>query len=422
MSAMSENAGWPLSVAAATLLALSLTACAMVANVVDMEGRIAADGSANVPMILDGDQILFELEAQRPDGSWRSGLALLNMGQSPPVLKQSLYDELAIGVGRPLRLRIGERSIAIAAGVVRSEPDRPKGERQFASFFPSRRVDMVLQSGALARGELVIDYTARRLAFTAPGAAPHEGVPVPLRIDRHTGLALVDAMIDGKSHAFVIDAGSPYSWMRGALASQWLERHPDWLRGHGAFGPANYNMLDLPFEKDGDVLRIPQIALGPLVMKDVGLMGSGPSLGPADGLIGEAFWNVWQEQAGERVAGWLGNNVLRRYRLTIDYPNAMSYWRKDAEPDVREFDRVGVTLVYERGDYFIGGIVARASGASVDGLEIGDLLIAIDGDPTHGAPRERVLTALRGAPGERKILRVARGSAELNVAAEVSAF
>ncbi|MBG0810467.1 peptide-binding protein [Methylosinus sp. H3A] len=419
---MSETAAWSLRAAAAALLAFSLAACAMVAGVVDMEGCVGADGSANVPMILDGDQILFEFEAQRPNGSWRSGLALLNMGQSPPILKQNLYDELAIGAGRPLRLRIGARRMAIAAGAVRNEPDRPIGERQFGSFFPSRRVDMVLQSGALAAGELVIDYPARRLAFTAPGAAPHEGVAVPIRIDRRSGLAIVDATIDGKSHAFVIDAGSPYSWMRGALAAQWLERHPDWLRGHGAFGPANYNMLDLPFEKDGDVLRVPQIALGALEMKDVGLMGSGPSLGPADGLIGEAFWNVWQEQAGETVAGWLGADVLKRYRLTIDYPNAISYWRKGAEPDAREFDRVGVTLVYERGDYFIGGIIARAGRASVDGLEIGDLLVAIDGEPTHGAPRERVLTALRGAPGARKILRVARGSAELDVAAEIAAF
>jgi hypothetical protein len=404
---------------AAACFAFSLAACAMVAGVVDMEGLIGAEGSANVPMSLDGDQILFAFEAQKPDGSWRNGIALLNMGQSPPVLKQSLYDELAIGAGRPLRLRIGKRSMAIAAGAVHSEPDRPTGERQFGAFFPSRPVDMVLQSGALARGELVIDYSARRLAFMAPGAAPHEGVAVPMRVDRRTGVAVVDATIDGATHAFVIDAGSPYSWMRGALASQWLDRHPDWLRAHGAFGPANYNMLDLPFEKDGDVLRVPRIALGSLAMTNVGLMGSGPSLGPADRLFGEAFWSVWQEQAGETVAGWLGANVLKRYRLTIDYPNAMSYWRENAEPDVHEFDRVGVTLVYENGDYVIGGLVA---GASVGTIEIKDRLVAIDREPTHGAPRERVLAALRGAPGERKILRVARGATELDVAAKVDGF
>ncbi|MBU3887565.1 hypothetical protein FM996_14220 [Methylosinus sporium] len=196
---------------AAACLTVSLAACAMIAGVVDMDGRVAAEGSANVPMILDGDQILFEFEAQKPNGSWRSGLALLNMGQSPPVLKQSLYDELAIGAGRPLRLRIGGRSMAMAAGWVRSEPERTSGERQFGSFFPSRRVDMVLQSGALAKGELIIDYPGHRLAFTEPGAASREGVAVPLRIDRRTGLAVVDATIDGASHAFVIDAGSPYS-------------------------------------------------------------------------------------------------------------------------------------------------------------------------------------------------------------------
>lgn len=402
---------------AAACLTVSLAACAMITGVVDMDGRVAAEGSANVPMILDGDQILFEFEAQKPNGSWRSGLALLNMGQSPPVLKQSLYDELAIGAGRPLQLRIGGRSMAMAAGWVRSEPERTSGERQFGSFFPSRRVDMVLQSGALAKGELVIDYPARRLALAEPGAASHEGVAVPLRIDRRTGLAIVDATIDGASHAFVIDAGSPYSWMRGALAAQWLSRHPDWLRAHGAFGAANYNMLDLPFEKEGDVLRIPRIALGPLEMKDVGLMGAGPSLGAADKLIGEAFWNVWQEQAGETVAGWLGANVLKHYRLTIDYPNAMSYWRKGAEPDAHDYDRVGVTLVYEHGEYFIGGVIARAG---APGLEIGDRLVAIDGQPTRGAARE--LTALRGAPGEQKILRVSRGPVEIDIAATVFAF
>ncbi|MBY6241358.1 peptide-binding protein [Methylosinus sp. Sm6] len=408
----------------ATGLACALSACSIIAGVADMEGQATADGvAASTPMILDGDQILFEIEAETPDGAWRRCLALLNMGQAPPVLRRGLYDELEIAGGRALRLRIGGRRIEIAAAAVRSEPERAAGERQFGPFFPSRRVDMVLQSGALSNGGIVLDYPARRLVFAASGALPADGVAAPIRVDRRTGLALVDAQIDGATHAFVIDAGSPYSWTRGALASSWAARHPEWLRAKGAVGPANYNMLDLPFEKDGLMLRIPQIMIGPLAMRDIGVMGSGPSLSPVvDSIFGEAFWDIWQANAGEPVAGWLGANVLKTYRLTIDYPRAMSYWRKMSEPDPRELDVVGVTLVYESGRYFIGGVARKSGLASVAEASIGDEIVAVDGMAMRGAPREAALSALHGAPGERKLLRIARKGLERDIEARVDHY
>jgi hypothetical protein len=408
----------------AMAFACALSACSMIAGVADMDGQATAEGAtASTPMLLDGDQILFEIEAEAPDGQWRRCLALLNMGQAPPVLRRGVYDEMEIAGGRPLRLRIGGRRFEIAAAAVRSEPERAAGERQFGPFFPARRVDMVLQSGALSKGAIVLDYPARRLLFAASGALPAEGVAVPIRVDRRTGLALVDAQIDGATHAFVIDAGSPYSWTRGALASSWAARHPEWLRAEGAVGPANYNMLDLPFEKDGIVLRIPEMTIGSLRLRDIGMMGSGPSLSPfADMIFGEAFWDIWQENAGERVAGWLGANVLKNYRVTFDFPRAMSYWRKASEPDAREFDVVGLTLVYEAGSYFIGKIVRKDGRASVPDALVGDEIIAIDGTAIRGAPREAVLSALRGAPGQFKLFRVSRGGLERDIEARVVHF
>lgn len=285
--------------------------------------------SEGVAFILDSNRILLDVVFVTPEGRERKALAWFNMGMSAPILTHDLYRELGVDRGAAFRMKLGESQLeALAEKVV--DGDGGVGVPTFDHLFAPRRVEAMLPPSMFTDYVLHIDYGRRRFAFDAPGAKRLEGVPVPIRLNSDTGIAAVDAQIDGESHAVAIDAGGGYSWMRGDIARALLARHPDWRRAHGAIGAANANMVDFAFEKEGDVLRIPSVRIGDVEFKQLGFLGTAPVLGLlAEGLFGDLFWDNWGRAAPAPVIGWLGGNALRDYELTIDYPNRMSYWRRE---------------------------------------------------------------------------------------------
>lgn len=219
----------------------------------------------------------------------------------------------------------------------------------------------------------------------------------------------------------MIDAGSGYTWMRGEVLKGWLTAHPDWRRAEGAIGLANNNMLDYAFEKQGAVARLPAITIATIALKDIGVLGTGPVFGSfVDGVVGDFFWDNWQKSASGPVVGWLGGNVLKNFKITIDYPNRVSYWRAQAAPDPHDLDQVGVTLVRRDGRYFIGGVVhAAARDDLIGGVAIDDELVGVGALDARGAAKAAVLTALGGKPGETRLLRLERNGLSLEIVAPV---
>ncbi|BDV34539.1 peptide-binding protein [Methylocystis iwaonis] len=377
-----------------------------------------------VAFILDAGRILLDVAFTTPDGQERKALAWFNMGMAAPVLTSDLYRELGLDRGAPLRLRIGERAFDARADQVK-DGDGGVGVPTFDHLFAPRRVEAMLPARMFTDYVLRIDYGRRLFALDAPGAKGPEGPPVPIQLNAETGLAAVEAQIDGETRALVIDAGGGYSWMRGDIARNLLARHPDWLRAHGAVGAANANMVDFAFEKEGDVLRIPSVRLGDSVeLSGLGFLGTAPVLGGfVESAFGDLFWDNWRKAAPAPVIGWLGANALRDFELTIDYPNRMSYWRRQKAPDAAELDQPAITLVRNGARYIIGGVAQPASRPQAPlGVEIGDELLTVDGVAARGASKENVLSALHGAPGERKRLTLERRGARVETNVEVESF
>ncbi len=361
-----------------------------------------------LPFQLDAGRILVEANFKTPDGGTRRALAWFNMGMKSPIVTKALYAELELGAGAPLRLTVGETILEAPA---QSVVDTGDGADFFAfpQYFGPYKVEAMLPASLFLAHRLTLNYKTRTLAIEPAEGKRPSGVAVPISLNPETGLASVETAVDGKPYAFVIDAGSGYSWMRGAVLAPWLEAHPDWRRAQGAIGAANYNMLDYDFEKRGTIARIPSLRIGALELKDVGVLGSAPILGGyVDALTGDLFWDNWQNSASGPVAGWLGPNVLERYALTIDYPNHLSYWRALGGADAHDLDSVGMTLVRRGERYFIGGRVQAPGQPPAEGVAIGDELLAVDDAPATGAARGAVLAALHGKPGEMRWLTLAR--------------
>jgi len=356
------------------------------------------------------------LNFRRPDGRDRLALAWVNMGMGGLSVAPALRDEL--GRDGPVSFSVGAMPVTVeAAGVLPASAD------DFAQQLGPMPVEAILPAGVLRQFRVTLDYGQHGLTLAQPSEAPAPGVAVPVQVSEATGLISADAQVDGQSYPVVIDAGGGYSWWQGDAVRGLLAGHPERLQAQGAVGQSNQAMVARAFEQQGTVVRIPAMALGPLQLRDVGLLGSGPAKGGLiEPLIGHLFWTAWGKGAPGPVVGWLGGNVLSRYRLTIDYRNHITYWRQTAEPRTDELNAVGISLVHTLTDYRVGGLVQRDGVTSVTGVEVGDWLTAIDGRNTTLMTRGAVLDALHGVPGQHRRLTLDRNGRNIEADTVVGAY
>jgi hypothetical protein len=393
------------------------------------DARPRPKNEAGAPFLLEGGRILVAADFSTMDGGGRKALAFFNMGMGRTVLTKELHGELGLDRGAPLRYSTANAAFDLPSQAVDVAKEDFTG-LSLDQIFAPRKVEAILSPSVLRDRVLVLDYGRRRLAIEWPGDRKPEGVAVPIDIHPETGLASVDVEVTGKRHAFVIDAGGGYSWMRGSVMKEWLAAAPDWRRAEGAMGRAegamgraNYNMIDFAFEKQGTLARIPKMSIGDVTLASLGVLGAGPLLGGfADGVVGEVFWDNWQKSAAKPVAGWLGANALQNFRLTIDYPARMSYWLPQSAPDPHDLDQPGLTLVRRDGRYVVGGLARHFDGPALQGVEIGDELIQVGALDARGASKEELFSALHGKIGETRKLTLATASGKTEIDAPVLDF
>jgi hypothetical protein len=345
------------------------------------------------------------------------------MGSTESGWQEHVYDEVGFVHGQQVKFHLGGIPIAVNSGFSAALSDADMPARQVGFFFFTRRVEGEIQCGILKNFDIALDYAQKTLTLASPGTLPHEGVAVPIHVNEATGVSTVDFIVDGKAYPMVIDVGGAYTWIRPSTADIWLKAHPEWNRGKGAVGVANYNMTDYSIEQEGTLIRLPKASLGPMEIDDVGVLGDGGGVGPMNLVSTEFFYDLWQrENAPEPVVAWLGANVLKHYRLTIDYKAHMSWWKKTSDIDPRELDQIGINLVYDKGVYSIGAIATQNGKPTVTGVESGDKLVAIDDAPVQGWGRDQLFAALRGKPGDMHRVTVVRSGKNLTVPLPVTAF
>ena len=157
------------------------------------------------------------------------------------------------------------------------------------------------------------------------------------------------------------------------------------------------------------------------------MLGIVPQVPPVPPVPGESkvtgnFFDWYSKKAPEPVIGWLGGNVLKGFRVMIDFPGHTTYWEQERDLDSHDLDQVGVTLEKRSGGYFIAGIAEKSGKPVLDSVQIGDKLIQIDHVRVSGATRGAIFAALHGEPGSIRLLILERGGHLLNVRAKVTAF
>jgi hypothetical protein len=374
-----------------------------------------AVSAGTTKFVLDGNRIYARLSFSRPDGSTHKALAFVDMGSKSMALTESLFKDLELDRGRNLVFRIGDMSVQVAAADVGSDAGKPY------SVGSDLKVEAELPAGVLEKYVVVIDYRRRTLTLARPGSITIQasGIAVPFHLRRDTGLIAVDALIDGQSYPVTIDNGSAYTWFRQSTVKSWLSSHPDWERGVGAVGASNMRMSDDGAEASGILVRLPEMVIGPLTLKQVGVLGAGPGRGRDPKL---SMFDWYATKNALPVIGWVGGNVLTNFRLTIDYPNQVIYWLKEADAAADDLNQVGLTLRSEHGEYIVAAVAEKNGRPTVAGVLPGDRLIRVGNMEMKQATRGAIYKAMRGKPGEIRKLVLERDGNRLTVAAKVTAF
>jgi len=382
---------------------------------VGIAAEVVVPQSATVPMVLDHNRLTVEIAFRRGHGSLRPARAWVDTGGTAVILAEPLAREL--GVDLSAMPASGGHSFATETPVpalsLGGVPLDSEGMK--LSVHPGRlarpgvQAECVLPARCLRRLHVVFDYPARTLTVARPGKLTPRGREVACRVNPETGLFMVEATIDGEQVALGVDTGSAGTWLSDKLTAAWLARHADWPRAVGAAGSTNF--FGFPLETKGALACLPGLAIGPVpVAGEVAVLG-----------LDQGLFDWYSKKSAAPVAGFVGAGLIARFRLEVDFPGQMTWWQPGPLPLARDLDIVGLSLFAEsNGSFTVAGVVARDGQPLVAGVQPGDRLLRVDGLEVTGAPMGKVIDALRGKPGDVRLLLLEREGKQLTVRATVA--
>ncbi|MEQ1868248.1 MAG: PDZ domain-containing protein, partial [Micropepsaceae bacterium] len=190
----------------------------------------------------------------------------------------------------------------------------------------------------------------------------------------------IEGAIDGIEAAFDIDTGSR---MSVGLYGPFVLRHG--LRGRFTPSIETVTGWGLGGPSRGTVARVRRVRLGTIAINDVVVDMSRQTQG------------VLSHTA---PSGSIGSGLLKRFRVTFDYPHQRIYLAPAARTHERDaYDRSGLWINQARGGFQVVDVVER-SPAALAGLREGDTITAVDGAAASSMSLGIVRDRLRdGAPG-----------------------
>jgi hypothetical protein len=373
--------------------------------------------SATVPITLDHDRIVIDVDVPLADGSTQSVRAWVDNGDPELNMSQRLAMLMGLMItceGQncsakpPREITIGSMKISFATVKAVNIPSRTHSAA--AIVFPGMRAEINIPSAVLRNYDVLIDFPDRKLTIAEPGGLKFNGVKTKAVVNAENGLIQIQSEIENKKYNLALDMGSSISFLRQDVFEKLAGAHPAWPHMTGAVGPANiWGSQDEPTWK---LMRVARVQYGPLFLTNVAAVEF-----PKDRM------DFFEKRAGIPTAGLLGSNALVNYRVGLDYAHAAVYFDIGRLFNFPDFDVVGLILrPDDDGRFTVLGVADYDGKPFVPEVEAGDRLVAVDGIPTSGSTLGQVWSMLGGEAGKQRTLTVERAGKQFNIAATVQHF
>jgi len=255
---------------------------------------------------------------------------------------------------------------------------------------------------ALRKYQVVLDYPHARLTIAEPGTLRPEGRRMVAHFSQKNGFIAVSAKIGGRPYGFLLDSGAQYCMVSQVELAAWQKQHPHWANVTGAYGPAN--MMVGPREASFRMLRIGVLKWGSFTLRNIGTV-SRPT---------GNYERMMSRLTGRPVIGSIGGNVLRHFRVDIEYPDGRLYLKREGAGGGTPLDMVGITLEPSGRGYVVVGVAKNEIA-----LKKGDELLGIGDAPINGLTIAEIMHKLAGNPGAIRKLTIERNHRTLRVTARV---
>ena len=373
--------------------------------------------SVTVNAAIDHNRVVINAEVPLPNGTAERVRAWVDNGNPDLYLSRRLATALGLAVTcddkecsapPPPEMRVGGMTVPLSGVKQAKIPLRPVNAASVLT--PGMNVEITLPSSILRHYDVLIDFPGRKFSIGAPGTIMLRGPSSKVQVNAENGLIQVPSQIENKKYNLALDIGSSISFLSEDLFDKLAAAHANWPHMTGAVGSAN--MWDLEDETKWKVMRVDRMQYGPLFLANQVVVDF-----PKDRM------EFFAKRAGVATAGLLGSNALLNYRVGLDYAHSTVYFEFGRTFNFPEFDVIGLILRPEDdGRFTILGVADFEGKPSVDGVQAGDHLVAVDDIPVQGSTMGQVWNMLGGTPGQQRRLRVERGGQPFNIAATVQHF
>ncbi len=393
-------------------------------------------GPSSVPMEIAGSREFVKLTIPGSKVNEELRFHVDSGGNTPGLMMpRSVAERLGFSTAEslPRAIRIGDREIALPEGanwiLLDDASDRLRFSRSVRGDFSVGQIG----AGFLSRFVVCVDPAHGRLGLGDPrrfDLEPGDEKWVPLLFLPqganhalypfvHVTLREQGAFAGG--YGLLVDTGATSSMIDRNKIDYQRGAHPAWATANGAFGDADM----LGGQTPEAVLRADDVVFdAPQVASELGLHGfSTVEVGAATFV--ERPTGTWRQMFGDLAAtqgahGAIANDVLLRFRLIFDYPHARLF----LEPSGRAADasssssRVGVALRFgSDGCPEIRQVTDTNEPSTRERLQVGDVLLSVDGENMCARFHHEIARALAGPPGTKKHLQVRRAGSVFEVEA-----
>ncbi|MEO7104342.1 MAG: hypothetical protein ABI311_13185 [Gemmatimonadaceae bacterium] len=275
---------------------------------------------ATVPLIIEGNRPFVMITFHKPDGTTRTARFLLDTGGGAFIIAEPLARELGLEWGATTREEGSEFGMAtsLPAAYIGEIPLRLNPERTGIligtdNVLPKAapgRAEGVVPGHVLAQYDVVFDYPNQTFTIAQPNVLTRDGVGLPMPVAKQSGFPRTEITVSGTTYGLLIDTGASFTMVSEKLLKAWGEQHPEWQRHTGAFGEAatlGGQTLETMF--------VPAAQWGTQEVAEFGVVSQREG----------TFERYMSGMMAAPIVGSLAGNVLKRFRVELDYPHQMLY-------------------------------------------------------------------------------------------------
>ncbi len=353
-------------------------------------------------MIVEGNVPIVELEFPTPSGKLRKARFIVDTGGGALLLGNRLMADVGAKADGPaiedegspiqplipVQVELGGMALDLTgvsvAGLPASERPGPRNE-----------AEGIIPASLLRHYDVVFDYPGHKFGLGQPGSIEFQGAKIPAPVSADSGFPRIEATIAGSKFGFLLDTGGSFTMISRAVMDRWLKQNPAWPNEVGAVGFAN--MYGGAKENEAIMVRMPERKIASFVVNQ-----------PAAVARPAGTYEQWMSKMMTGpIIGSLAGNVLRDFRVSIDYKNGFVYLLPAKPSPDADLSSVGLILERDsKGSLIITGVSSSASPDVKKGIRTGDKLIAVDDVDVSVKPLAGAAALLQGPAGSQKRLTI----------------